>query len=144
MAGDGLTAPAVALIRGDLKYIHCDTDPSLMFDRAVDPHETENLTGNSAYVDAQPELRHIVEDTWDFAAIREEVLECQRRRHIVENAHAEGKTQSWDYDQIIPGATQYFRAVPENPSASHYASNFEVRMCPDSEKPNVRSDISKG
>lgn len=133
MAGDGLTAPAVAVIRGDLKYIHCDTDPALMSDRAVDPHETENLTGNSAYADAQPELRRIVEETWDFAAIRDEVLECQRRRRIVENAHSGGKTPSWDYDQLIPGASQYFRAVPENPSASNYASNFEVRLRPDSE-----------
>lgn len=41
MAGDGLTAPAVAIIRGSIKYIHCETDPPLMFDRANDPHETK-------------------------------------------------------------------------------------------------------
>jgi choline-sulfatase len=139
MAGDGLTQPAVAVLRGRVKYIHCDTDPALMFDRETDPHEQNNLIGDPAYGEVEEWFRATISSTWDFGRIRDDVLECQRRRRIVENAHSEGKTPSWDYDQIIPGATQYFRAVPVNLSASNYASNFDVRMRPDSERPNIKS-----
>ena len=139
MAGDCLTAPAVAIIKGRLKFIHCDTDPPLMFDRAADPLERVNLIGNPSYSDAEIAFRTLIEERWDFQKIGADVLECQRRRRLVETAHAEGKTPSWDYDQVLPGATQYFRAGATNPSASNYASNFEVRMRPDSERPNIRT-----
>ena len=141
MAGDGLTAPAVAIILGSLKYIHCETDPALMFDRTTDPHETWSLIDDPAYAEQQAMFERMVSETWDLAAVKAEVLECQRRRRIVETAHAAGQTPSWDYDQIIPGATQYFRALPVNPSASNYASTFEVRLRPDSDRPNRRSQI---
>ncbi len=138
MAGDCLIQPAVAVLRGALKYIHCDTDPALMFDRASDPHEQVNLIGNPDYAEAEQWFHDMISKTWDLPAICERVLECQRRRRIVENAHSEGKTPSWDYDQVIPGASQYFRALPVNPSASNYSSTFEIRMRPDSERPNKR------
>lgn len=139
MAGDALTEPAVAILKGRLKYIHCDSDPPLLFDRDADPHETTNLVGHADYADAEAEFRQMIAARWDFAAIREAVLESQRRRRLIETAHAQGKTPSWDFDQTIPGATQYFRALPINPSASNYAANFDVRMRPDSERANPRS-----
>jgi len=141
MAGDGLTAPAVAVLDARMKYVHCETDPALLFDRAVDPHETTNLAGNPDYAATEAKLHGIVGKTWNFDLIREDVLECQRRRRIVENAHAQGVTPSWDFDQLIPGATQYFRALPVNPSASNYSSTFQVRMRPDSERRNKRSPL---
>ena len=143
MAGDGLTAPAVAVIDGPLKYIHCDTDAPLMYDRSTDPHETASLIGDPAYAEQEIRLRELVADTWDLEAVHEDVLECQRRRRVVEQAHAQGKTPSWDFDQVIPGAKQYFRAMPVNPSASNYSSTFEVRMRPDSDRPNTRSPIDE-
>ncbi len=143
MAGDGLTQPAVAVLRGRMKYIHCDTDPPLMFDRAVDPHEKVNLIGDPDYAEVEHWFRATIADTWDFPRIREDVLECQRRRRVVERAHAEGQTPSWDYDQVIAGSTQYFRALPVNPSASNYSSTFEVRLRPDSERPNRRTPFEK-
>lgn len=139
MAGDGLTAPAVAILHGRMKYIHCETDPPLMFDRATDPHETRNLIGDPEYTEQQVMFERMIPETWDLSAVKAEVLECQRRRRIVEIAHAEGNTPSWDYDQVIPGANQYFRALPVNPSASNYSSTFEVRLRPDSERPNRRA-----
>lgn len=142
MAGDGLTAPAVAILHGQMKFIHCPTDPDLMFDRAVDPLEKSNLVGHPDYALAEAGFRTAVRERWDLHSVREEVLECQRRRRIVENAHAEGDTPSWDFDQVIPGKTQYFRALAVNPSASNYSSTFEVRLRPDSERPNRRSPLS--
>ena len=137
MAGDGLNAPAVAVLWGRMKYIHCETDPPLMFNRATDPHEQVNLIGNPAFAQAEESFRAFIARTWDFSAIRNDVLECQRRRRIVENAHAEGRTPSWDYDQFIFGSTQYFRALPVNTSASNYAPDFRIRLRPDTEEPNL-------
>ncbi len=137
MAGDGLNAPAVAVLWGRMKYIHCETDPPLMFNRATDPHEQVNLIGNPAFAQAEESFRAFIARTWDFSAIRNDVPECQRRRRIVENAHAEGRTPSWDYDQFIFGSTQYFRALPVNTSASNYAPDFRIRLRPDTEEPNL-------
>lgn len=80
MAGDGLTQPAVAVLRGRVKYIHCDTDPALMFDRETDPHEQNNLIGDPAYGEVEEWFRATISCTWDFGRIRDDVLECQRRR----------------------------------------------------------------
>lgn len=143
MAGDGLISPAVAVIKGRMKYIHCETDPALMFDLAADPHETRNLVGNPAFADEQAMFERMVAETWNLEIVKADVLECQRMRRVVEKAHAMGKTPSWDYDLIHPGASQYFRALPVNPSASNYSSNFEVRMRPDSERPNIRSQTKE-
>jgi len=142
MAGDGLTAPAVAILHRQMKFIHCPTDPDLMFDRAVDPLEKTNLVGHPDYARAEAGFLAAVKEKWDLQSVREDVLECQRRRRIVESAHAEGDTPSWDFDQVIPGASQYFRALPVNPSASNYSSTFEVRLRPDSERPNRRTPLS--
>jgi len=139
MAGDGLTAPAVAVIQSHMKYIHCETDPALMFDLAADPHETRNLVGDPAYADQQAQFERIVSETWNLSAVKADVLECQRQRRVVENAHAMGATPSWDYDLVHPGTNQYFRAMPVNPSASNYSSTFEIRLRPDTERPNPRS-----
>ncbi len=138
MAGDGLTAPAVAIIEGPLKYIHCETDPVLLFDRSVDPHECDNLSGSSEYAEVEARLSGMVAATWDLTKVKDEVLECQRRRRIVESAHVQGKTPSWDYDVNIAGRDQYFRALPVNPSASNYASDFHVRLRPDTQEPNKK------
>ena len=39
MSGEGLLAPAVAIIDGSHKYVYCEEDPPLLFDRATDPQE---------------------------------------------------------------------------------------------------------
>lgn len=134
MAGDALTGPAVALISGTVKYIHCETDPPLMFDRAADPHEINNLIGDPDYKEIEGRLRSLVAETWDLPAIKSRVLESQRSRRVVENAHAQGRHVSWDHDIVALGRDRYFRPYPANPSASNYSQGFEVRMRPDTER----------
>ncbi len=138
MAADALTAPAVAVIEGSHKYIHCDTDPPLLFDFAADPMEARNLAGTPAAAQIEDRLSAIVREKWDFAAITEQVLESQCHRRLVERAHSVGVQPSWDYDIVIPGRHQYFRASPENLGASNYNSAFDVRLRPDAETPNKR------
>ena len=126
-------------MEGGFKYIRCDDDPPLLFDRAVDRTETENLAGRAELAEVEARLASLVENTWDLAELKGLVLESQARRRLVDRAHALGLAPSWDYDTQDPGHTRYFRPCAENPSASNYNNAFEIRARPDSEQANQRS-----
>jgi choline-sulfatase len=138
MSGEGLQTPAVAVIDGAHKYIHCKGDPPLLFDRAADPHERDNLAGQPESADLEAAMSRIVAGKWDLEQFHADVLESQRCRHLVDRAHAQGTAPSWDYDVPNAGKAQYFRPSPENPSASNYNDDFEVRSRPDGVDPNRR------
>ncbi len=138
MAADALTAPAVSVIENNHKYIQCETDPPMLFDLAADPMETNNLAGTSEAAKIENGLAAIVSKKWDLVALNPKILESQCCRRLVERAHALGAQPSWDYDILLQGRDQYFRACAENRSASNYNSNFDVRLRPESEAPNKR------
>jgi len=139
MTGEGLDSPAIMVMEGRYKFIHCDDDPPLLFDRAVDWKETENLAGRADVAEVQTRLAAIIEKNWDLAELKSRVLESQAGRRLVDRSHSIGRAPSWDYAPQGPGQRRYFRPCPENPSASNYNSAFEVRARPDSEEPNERS-----
>ncbi len=138
MAADALTAPAVAVIDGRYKYIHCETDPPLLFDLIDDPSEMHNLAGAAGMEEVETRLADRVRQRWDLAALKPAIMDSQRRRRTVEAAHAKGMTPNWDYDLVARGRDQYFRPGAENPSASNYNRDFKVRLRPNSERPNRR------
>ena len=46
-----MTGHPVFMIRGgDMKYIHCDSDPPQLFDIANDPWELTNLVNHASYI----------------------------------------------------------------------------------------------
>lgn len=49
--GEGLYAPAMIIVKGNLKLVHSRTDPKMLFDLAKDPLELTNLADNPAYQD---------------------------------------------------------------------------------------------
>ncbi len=138
MTGEGLDSPAIMVMEGRYKYIHCEDDPPLLFDRADDPNETDNLSGKIDVADVETRLASIIKENWDLDELKRRVLDSQAQRRLVDRAHAEGLRPSWDYYTSRPGHGQYFRPCAENPSASNYNSAFEVRAMPDSEKPIQR------
>lgn len=137
LAGDAMTAPGVMVRDGRYKYIHCDTDPPLLFDLEADPHETRNLAGDASVSSIEERLSKFVSKTWDFDSISQEVMTSQRNRRIVDQAHAIGHRPSWDYRAPGIDGEAYFRPCDANPSASNYTSRFEVRLRPDSDEPNL-------
>lgn len=139
MMGEGLEDPAVAVIDGPFKYIHCDTDPPQLYERTGDPDELHNLAGQPDVSEVEKRLRDLVATRYDVAALKQVVLESQRRRRIVDRAHQLGRKPEWDYAGATAADGPYFRACDANPSASNYNSQFEVRRKPDSETPNRRS-----
>ena len=139
MTGDCLQSPAVLVIEDRYKYIYCATDSAQLYDLANDPNEQTNLAGRPEMSDIESRLNRLISENWDMEEITERVLENQRARRIVDQAHAHGRTPAWDYDDSIPGKDKYFRPHPTNLSSSNYNSKFEVRMRPDSEKPNIKT-----
>lgn len=140
MTGEGLNSPAVAVMDGPYKYIHCDDDPPLLFDRRTDPDEVDNLAGTVEAAETERRLAAVVSENWDLAELKRRVVESQGRRRLVDRAHNAGKPPSWDFDTDVPGRSQYFRPCAKNPSASNYNSRFEIRARPDSEAANRRRD----
>ena len=138
MTGEGLDAPAVAVMEGRYKYIHCTGDPPLLFDRSTDPDETENLAGRADIAETEARQGAIIENGWDLADLKRRVVESQNRRRLVDAAHAEGLAPNWDYGTDTIDAARFFRPCAANPSASNYNAQFEVRAQPDGEAPNLR------
>lgn len=126
------------IMDGAYKYIYCETDPPLLFDRANDPHEKHNLAGQKATAEIEARLAAYVADNWDMTALKQKVIASQVQRRVVDRAHNIGLRPSWDYDPAQPSGQQYFRPSEANPSASNYNTKFEVRARSDSECPNTR------
>ena len=102
--------PMFMIRRDDLKYIHCDTDPPLLYDVAADPLERTNLAADPAYADVSAGFAAEVRARWDSDGIRERVVASQRARHAIHRAtaHTVGP-RSWDHLPANDVANQYVR-----------------------------------
>jgi len=108
---EGTHAPAAMVRDGSLKYVHCPTDPDLLFDLAADPLELENLAAGEQHADDVRRLRRLVEEGWDFERLQRDVPESQRRRLFVARALAEGAQSPWDYRPPDGDAGRYVRGA---------------------------------
>jgi choline-sulfatase len=117
--GEGVYAPACILVRDGWKYVHCRTDPPMLFNLRSDPDERVNLAGRDAHRQVESSLRAEVEARWDYASVQRSVLESQRRRLFVQDALLQGKWSAWDYQPHNDASRQYVRgAVDPNTTAT--------------------------
>ena len=109
-----MTSRPITMIRRDnLKYIHCDTDPPLLYDVDADPLERTNLADDPDYGDIAAGFAAEVQQRWDFDAITERVMASQRARHTIHRAvDATAGLHSWDH-------------LPANDVANHYVRNHQ-------------------
>ena len=101
--------PMFMIRRGRHKYIHCDTDPALLYDVDADPQELNNLADDPDHADLAAEFAAEVSQRWDSSAIREQVLASQQARRLVHSAMGDDSRISWDYSPAQDAANQYVR-----------------------------------
>ena len=101
--------PVFMIRRGDMKYIHCDSDPAQLYDLANDPWELENLADYPAYrVIAEGFAQEVVQ-RWDSAALRDKVMATQKNRFALNAAMQAGASEHWDYNPPSDASQQYVR-----------------------------------
>jgi choline-sulfatase len=111
---EGVTAPAVMIRRGALKYVRCSGDPDQLYDLAADPRELHNLAADAGSDSGSGEgltaLRAEADRRWDLAALERDVLDCQRERRVVVPALDRGRHEPWDHVPRADGAMRYVRS----------------------------------
>ena len=103
------THPMFMIRRGRHKYIHCDTDPPLLYDLEADPLERTNLAGHPDHTELSAAFAAEVGQRWDSGAIRERILASQRTRRVLHAAMNIGEAPSWDYAPVRDAANEYVR-----------------------------------
>jgi choline-sulfatase len=117
--GEGVLAPACILLRDGVKYVHCRTDPPMLFDLKRDPDERVNLAGRPEHAAVEQAMHAEVHTRWDVAAIERDVLASQRRRLFAQEALLQGKWTAWDYQPPSDASRQFVRgAVDPNTTAT--------------------------
>ncbi len=105
--------PILMIRRNNLKYIHCDTDPPLLYDIDTDPLERTNLADDPAHAGTARDFAAEVARRWDFDDITDRVVASQQARHAIHRATAATKgLVSWDH-------------LPANDVANHYVRNHQ-------------------
>jgi choline-sulfatase len=117
--GEGVYAPACILRKDGLKYVHCRTDPPMLFDLRNDPDERVNLAGRPDFAALQASLHAEVHARWDVDALEQRILASQQRRLFAHDALLKGQWSAWDYQPPGDAARRYVRgAVDPNTTAT--------------------------
>ncbi|NNE96709.1 MAG: choline-sulfatase [Acidimicrobiales bacterium] len=107
--GEMTSHPMFMIRRGKFKYIHCDTDPPLLFDMSADPLERANLADEPSHSEAARSFAAEVQQRWDSESIRSRVVDSQRARRTLHAAMSEPPINSWDYQPVSDVANMYVR-----------------------------------
>jgi choline-sulfatase len=106
---EGAIAPIVMVRRGDFKFIHTPSDPDQLFNVTADPLERSNLAGLPEHAARVAAFRAEVLARWDLKALREAVVQSQRRRQFHFDATTRGAIQSWDWQPSVDASQRYMR-----------------------------------
>jgi choline-sulfatase len=101
--------PIFMIRRGEFKYIHCDSDPPLLFNVDDDPLERNNLAADSEHAKTAAGFGAEVAKRWDSPTIRDRVLQSQKARRTLHDAMSHGPLTSWDFAPIADVANMYVR-----------------------------------
>ncbi len=107
--GEGYEQPAFMLRRGNLKFTYSRDDGVTLYDLAVDPNETIDLSNDPAHATSVARFMADINSRWDVAGLKVRVLESQRRRRLVHDALVRGRLSPWDFEPRQDPASAYYR-----------------------------------
>jgi choline-sulfatase len=107
--GEGLYAPALMMIKGNLKLVHSRTDPKMLFDLKKDPLELTDLANNPDYQFEMDKMFAEMQVRWDEDDLDQRIRASQRKRIFVQSAMKQGRFPSWDYAPHYDPAKVYVR-----------------------------------
>ncbi len=111
--GEGVYAPACILRKDGMKYVHCRTNPPMLFDLHKDPRELSNVAENPAYAEVARHLKGEVDKRWDYARLEALVVQSQRRRLFVQQALLKGTWTGWDHQPFVDATRAYVRGAAD-------------------------------
>jgi choline-sulfatase len=109
--GEGVYAPALIFIRDGIKYIHCRTDPPMMFDLNSDPDETKNIATDPSYSKLANEMKAQIDKRWNYDELENKVIRSQKRRLFVQDTLLKGKWTGWDHQPFVDAKKAYVRGA---------------------------------
>lgn len=107
--GEGTHWPLLMIRRGDYKYVRCHGDPEQLFDLSNDPLETRNLAGENPDSPVLRAFQAEADERWKESELRDDVIDSQRRRRLIDRALITGKPHPWDFQPFVDASTTYIR-----------------------------------
>lgn len=102
------TEPIFMIRKGPDKLIMSDGDPPLCFNLHEDPEEIHNLAEDPAHKPVTSALIEEIRARGDMQAIKQRVVESQRRRHTIIPVLFK-QNLSWDYQPKVQAGQVYIR-----------------------------------
>ncbi len=117
--GEGVYAPALILRKYGYKYVHCRTDPPMLFNLQEDPLELNNVANDPKHEGIESKMRTEIENRWDYDRLETEIRVSQKRRLFVQQALLKGKWTGWDHQPFVDATRAYVRgAIDPNTTAT--------------------------
>ena len=102
---EGVIQPMRMAVADGVKYVYVHEHEEQLFDLNKDPDELENRMTDAAYADRLADLKKLVHDGWNPAALREEIIASQQRRMMIRAVGG----QAWDVAPSFDPGAQYVR-----------------------------------
>ena len=110
ITSEGVPSPMFMVRHGPFKLMTGGGAPDVLFDVRADPEERSDLAADPASADVLAALRRLAGETWDAAALADEVRASQRERRLVRAAHGRGPAPVWDALESDPVWASCLRA----------------------------------
>jgi choline-sulfatase len=108
---EGALAPCLMVKRGTRKLIVSEGDPDQLYDLASDPDEIVNRAGDPTLAVVEAGLRQEIARRWDAVALKQRVIDSQRRRLFLQPILTGGRHAAWDYQPVRDAARAYVRNI---------------------------------